>query len=39
MNGGHEAAGKEAEDDLGRKVVFPEAMAELEVLVEHGAKG
>ena len=38
MDGGHEAAGKEAEDDLRREVVFPEAVGELEVLIEHGTE-
>lgn len=39
MNWRHEAASEEAEDDLGREVVFSEAVAELEVLVKHGPKG
>ncbi len=39
MDGRDEAAGGEAEEDAGGKVVFAEAVAELEVLVEHGAQG
>ena len=38
MYGGHEAARGEAEDHSRREVVFSDSMAELEVLVEHGAE-
>ncbi len=39
VNRWHEAAGCQAQDDAGRKVMFADAVAELEVLVEHGAEG
>lgn len=39
VDGRDEAAGGEAEEDAGGEVVFADAVAELEVLVEHGAKG
>ena len=39
MDRGDEAASDEAENDAGSKVVFSESVAELEVLVEHGAEG
>lgn len=39
MDGRDEAAGDEAEDYAGSEVVFSEAVAQLEVLVEHGAEG
>ena len=34
VDGGHEAAGDETENDSGREVVFAESVAELEVLIE-----
>lgn len=39
MDGRDEAAGGEAEDHAGGEVVFADAVAQLEVLVEHGAEG
>lgn len=39
MDGGHEAAGGETEDDAGGEVMFADAVGELEVLVEHCAEG
>lgn len=39
MDGGHEAAGYEAEYHAWGEIVFSETMAELEVLVEHCAEG
>lgn len=39
MNGRDEATGGKAEEDARGEVVFAEAVAELEILVEHGAEG
>lgn len=39
MDGWHKAAGHKAEDNAGREVVFPEPVAQLEVLVEHCPQG
>lgn len=39
MDRRHEAAGDEAKQDTGREVVLPDAMAHLEILVEHGGEG
>ena len=38
VDGRHEAAGEEAEDDLRGKIVFAQSVAKLEVLIEHGAE-
>ncbi len=38
MNGRDEAAGGETENDAGGEVVFADAMAQLEILVEHGTE-
>lgn len=39
VDGWHEAASNEAEDDAGSKVMFPQPVAKLEILVEHCAEG
>ena len=39
MNGREELTGHQAQDDAGGEVVLVDPVAELEVLVEHGAQG
>ena len=39
MNGREELTGHQAEDDAGGEIVLVDPVAELEVLVEHGAQG
>lgn len=39
MDGRHEFPCRETEEDAGREIVLADPVAELEVLMEHGAEG